>query len=44
MDNFEDSNSNLEALTSTESGFSNEDQKWDIEMLFNKRNGFSTKD
>jgi len=27
-----------------ESDFSNEDQEWDVETLYNRENGFSTKD
>ena len=38
-----DNNSNVEALASQESDFSNKDQEQDIETLYNGKKGFSTK-
>ena len=41
---FRDGDSNIKALTSTESDFSNKDQECDIETLFNSKNDLSTED
>jgi len=35
---------NVEALAGLESDFSNEDQEWDAETLYDGENGFSTED
>ena len=42
--NFRDNNSDIKAQTSCESDFSNKDQEQDIEILYSRENGFSTKD
>ena len=36
--------SNVKALAGLESDFSNKDQEWDAETLYNGENGFSTED
>ena len=41
---FRDNNSDIEAWTSCESGFSNKDQEQDADILYGGENGFSTKD
>ena len=40
---FKDSDGNIEVLASWKSDFSNKNQKWDVEILYNGENSFNIK-